>query len=513
MSGDIGRSAVDGCEFSPPPLEDGDPGWTAAPEQTEVVDLIQFNPSFANDAGDDTYHQRRDDQRRKNSEIGEGSNEVPKAAIFTVSEMLEKFVFIQDGSQVAPIDRPRAVLKLSEFRNAVAASKHMRIDKDSGKEKLIPASLVWLENKDRQDAEALTFRAGAPRMTQAPETGKLALNLWREPQRDNAPADWLHRASLFVDHVRWLWGNDAESFLDWLAHIEQRPGVLPHFGWVHISREHGKGRNWISSVLTRVWREHVAASLDLISILDGGFNGRMSQKVLAIVDEINEGGGSSYKHEQRLRALVTEESRLINPKYGHQRVEWNACRWLMFSNHTGAIPISEDDRRFWIVSHQGSAHPPSYYENLYGKVDDPLFISSVAEFLRQRSIANFKPGQRPPMNEAKAELVSFSQSEDDATLKEVASQWPVDLITAEEISNLLEQGGPASPAVRHGLDRAGIRKLAGKVRVTNKPLRVYAIRDYSRWAAAPHHEKKAEIERLSEDDKREVIGLPILWNS
>lgn len=46
-------------------------------------------------------------------------------------------------------------------------------------------------------------------------------------------------------------------------------------------------------MLTRLWSGYVAASLDLVSILDGGFNGRMSRKLLAIVDEINEGANTS----------------------------------------------------------------------------------------------------------------------------------------------------------------------------------------------------------------------------
>lgn len=476
-----------------------DPGYLEALEA-----LANERPVWDHDM--ETPDERRDRQRRENAEIGEGSNEIPKAKVLNLRDMLDRYVFIQDGSQVAPVERPRAVLKLTEFRNAFAASKHALIDKD-GKEKIIPAVQAWLENSNRKDAEALTFKAGAPRMTNAPESGKSGLNLWCAPKRIPAPPNWAERASIFVDHIRWLWGNDADPFLDWLAHIEQRPGVLPHYGWVHVSRIHGKGRNWISSVLARVWSEYVAASLDLVSILENGFNGRLSQKLLAIVDEINEGGSSSYKHEQRLRGLVTEEHRLINPKYGHQRLEWNSCRWLMFSNHTGAIPIGEDDRRFWIVSHHGEAMPPAYYERLYAAVGDGEFIASVAKFLRLRNISGFKPGQRPPMTEAKAELVAFSQSEDDATFKEVAGQWPVDLITNYEITGLLEAGDTITPAVRHGLDRAGIRKLEGKVRLTSKPQRVYAVRDYQRWLVAPHHERKAEIERLSEDAKRAAIGL------
>ena len=327
------------------------------------------------------------------------------------------------------------------------------------------------------------------------------------PRRD-PPADWQDIAALFVEHVQWLWGNDADSFLDWLAHIEQFPGVLPHYGWIHISREHGKGRNWISSVLARVWRGYVAASLDLVAILGGGFNGRMSRKLLAIVDEINEGGNASYRHAQTLRQVVTAEHREINPKYGKQHVEYNSCRWLMFSNHTGAVPLDGDDRRFWVVSHKGAPQDSDYYSRLYGALGDAGFIASVAEFLRLRDLSEFKPGARPPMTAAKAELVAFSQSEADLTLKEIAAHWPTDLITNRELHNLMDGDGPDKPAGRHALDRAGFRKISErKVKVTGQGAqRVYIIRNHERWADAPHHDLKAEIERYGEESKRGSIG-------
>lgn len=454
------------------------------------ADLIELTEA----ARADRERDRRAAQRSENVAIGEGSSAVPLARIYSVDEMLDQFVLIKDGSQVAPLDRPQGVLALSDFRNALAGSKHWF--ETEGRRKARPAVNAWLEHPARKEAETLTFRAGGQRMTCAPNTGKSALNLWAPIARSEPPADGQARAARFVGHVEWLWGDDAGPFLDWLAHIEQHPGVLPHYGWVHISREHGKGRNWISSVLTRLWPGYVAASLDLLSILDGGFNGRMARKLLAIVDEINEGGSASYRHAQSLRQIVTAEHREINPKYGRQYVEYNACRWLMFSNHTGALPLSEDDRRFWIVSHQGAPKGLEYYADLYRDLDDPLFIASIAELLARRDLSHFKPGERPPLNAAKAELIAFSQTEDDATLKAVVAHWPVDLITAYELTNLLEDGGPSKPAVRHALDRAGFRKLDRKVKISGQGAqRVYVVRNFAVWANAAHHACKAHIEK------------------
>lgn len=449
---------------------------------------------------------RRENQRRENQEIGEGTNVVPTAKILTLDDMVDDYVFILQGSQVAPLSCPQSVLALQDFKNAMAGSKHWVRPEDS-KPKALPVVSCWLEHQDRKEADTITFRAGGDLIIAAPNSNRPALNMWSPFKRPAAPADWESLAEPFVEHVRWLWGQDADKFLDWLAHIEQFPGVLPHYGWVHISRQHGKGRNWISSVLARVWRGYVAASLDLVAMLEGKFNGRLSRKILAIVDEINEGGNASYRHAQTLRQLVTAEHREINPKYGKQHVEYNSCRWLLFSNHAGAIPLTEDDRRFWVVSHDGDAKPPAYYSKLYGALADPAFIASVTEFLRRRNIDGFMPGERPPMNEAKAALVAVGQNEDHLTLKEVSDKWPVDLITNYEIASLLEGGGSVTASVRLTLSDLDFRRIEQKVKVWGQgPQRVYAIRNHAYWTAATHEARKTEIDRIAEDDKREAIG-------
>jgi hypothetical protein len=99
----------------------------------------------------------------------------------------------------------------------------------------------------------------------------------------------------------------------------------------------------MASIIVRALRGHVAAGISLPDILDGGFTGRLSRKLLAIVDEAREGSGERrYQREQHMRRLITEEHRHINPKYGIESIEKNCCRWLMFSNHRCKIACNID---------------------------------------------------------------------------------------------------------------------------------------------------------------------------
>jgi len=447
--------------------------------------------------------ERRRLQREENAQIGKSSDAIPTTEIHTLEEMLERFVFIRDGSQVADATCPHSILSLTDFRNATAGSKHQTFNPDGGT-KTKAASQIWLEHPSRLEAETLTFRAGANTTTTSPN-GRDALNLWRPRPRPKVPENWNNMASRFEAHIQWLWGEDAEAFLDWLAHIEQQPGVLPHFGWLHASREHGTGRNWVSCVLARVWRGHVAASLDLVGMLEGKFNDRLSRCLLAIVDEINEGGSQKYRHADTLRQLVTAEMREINPKYGRRHIEYNAARWLIFSNHAGALPLDEHDRRFWVVSHEGGARDEAYYTRLYSLLSDPGFIPSIIQLLRQRDISQFNPGKRPPMTAAKAALVSLSRTADDEVCVELVARWPVDVITANELNVRLPGfDGLSRPAGRHAMERAGIRRLR-KVRTGRGPEMVYAVRHCGDWANRDAQDLKAEIGRASDDEKLKAL--------
>ena len=206
--------------------------------------------------------------------------------------------------------------------------------------------------------------------------------------------------------------------------------------------------------------------------------------------------------------MVTAEERLINKKYGHQHVEWNALRWLIFSNHSSAIPLDENDRRFYVVDHDGPVRTPEYYSSLYAKLGDPQFISSLAKYLQSRDISGFNPGAPPPITAAKKALIVASMSEGDTVLVEMAERWPVDVISWQEIKDLCGEHVPKGAAARHALERAGLVKV-GKIRLPllcfgseiSKQTPIYAIRNHSTWIKASPEALRNEINRCTRDQK------------
>ncbi len=429
--------------------------------------------------------------------IGEGSDVIRLAGEMSLDAMLPRFVFIQDGQQVVDLNHAQHVSALADWKAAMKASVTSIEVKDkwnvdgSPVTKCYETTALWEKSVYRQVAMTVTFKAGEKRVTRDPET-KEALNTWSPIVRTGPVGD----PSLFLEHINYLFGVDAERFLDWLAHIEQHPGELPHHGWLHISDTHGTGRNWIASVVARLWPGYAAINFDLGGMLHSGFNGRLSSKLIAVVDEIREGGtNAKWENAETMKRTMTEEHRTINPKYGRQRVEFNACRWLIFSNHIGALTLDDNDRRFNVVRNEAQAKGASYYSRLYAALKDHAFIVGVADMLAKRDLSEFNPGAHAVMNEAKEAVVDASRSDADKVLLDLVKCWPCDVITSSTLGELItgQVSGTLTRAHGHALARAGIKMYHAKIRVGASVGRISILRNADKWKDAHADMIKAEL--------------------
>lgn len=431
--------------------------------------------------------ERRHEQRDENQRIQTDDTGAMIPGRLSLEEMLARCIWVADGAHVAYVTEDRSMfLKMSDFAALTAASKTTVEHQtgDSVKKKLVATSSLWQSDERRQSAMKATFRPGAPILTANPD-GLMAVNTWRPIKRLPSKAD----VAPFLSHVEYLIPNEAERcvFLDWLAHIEQKPGELPHYGWLHIAENTGTGRNWLASVLARVFRGYTAPNIDLAGLLSSPFNGELGGSVLAIVDEVQEGAAEgNYRQAERLKSMINAETRLINEKYGLQRLEFNALRWLIFSNHQNALPLNDEDRRFRVVMHTAPPRPPQVYEQLYALLQDSEFINAVGVCLGERDIRGFKPGERPPLNGDKLAAIAASKPMSTQAAEEIVAVWPADVISSTDVAELL--GGESSgfnPAMRRAMEAAGAQQWrqgkVEKIKIGHVAARIWILRNHSRW--------------------------------
>ncbi|WP_367031883.1 DUF5906 domain-containing protein [Burkholderia semiarida] len=455
--------------------------------------------------------ERRRRQREENARIQDDPASV-LPPVMTVEDMLADCVWIAAGSQVGRLSAPKTVLSFGEFCDWTACNTTEVSDPDSkAKPRQVPNAVLWKKDAARKTVHARTFHAGAGEICRDPD-GEQAINSWRPIERRPAASD----IGLFLEQIEYLVEDATEraAFLDWLAHIEQRPGVLPHYGWLHIAKNTGTGRNWLASVLARVWRGYVAPNVDLSALLESQFNGALAGRVLAMVDEVQEGGGENqFRHANRLKSLVNAEERIINPKFGRQFKEHNSCRWLVFSNHDNALPLNDTDRRWRVVRHNAAPRSPETYAKLYAMLDDDEFINAVGVYLRERDIGAFNPGERPPMSEAKRAALDASKSIIQRNAEELIAHWPADVVMNDDIVAVLGDGAEKSvtAAMRRVLDELGALAVGRTIKTRYKPTKCWILRNADKWIDAKSFELAAEIARARPDgweSAMDVLSAP-----
>ena len=460
--------------------------------------------------------ERRRHQQEENARIQEEDGAMIPAKL-TIDEMLERCVWLAEGEVVAYVTPNRSqFLTYKEFRSLTAesvtfldAGKKKRAgdgEEAEGEKKPVLTAKLWQSDMRRKGAMTRTFKAGAGVICADPE-GDRAVNLWRPIIRWPAKTG----IDLFLDHVAYLFEDEAErcAFLDWLAHLEQQPGVLPHYGWLHIASHTGCGRNWLASVLSRVWRGYVAPNVDLPALLDSQYNGSIARRVLAIVDEIQEGGSGNRRHTNRLTGLLNAETRLINPKFGRQFQEFNSCRWLVFSNHTNALPIDNTDRRWRVVAHEKAPRPAGDYEQLYAALDNPEFINAVGVFLRERDISGFKPGERPPLSAAKAAVIEASKPMQTSLAEDLRDHWPADIILNDHVAEILADHPDAdyTPAMRRAMEEIGAVAIEQQLKINGRAQRGWILRNTESWRSASKGAQRQETYRAGVSSLRPASAV------
>lgn len=474
-----------------PKWKDGDARrWDGfRPEHSTLDSLFIATGCPAPSRLDSVAADAREEQRQRAQAIGEGQDKAAtEFPVMARDDMRERFVFVAEGSRVVGRG-PRAVnLALSDFRNLTAASRDNIGTVRTPRWRYVADD--WLADPQRLSTTTVTFAPGRGEFTQSPD-GASALNLWHE-RSSTTPRDWRQRAEPFLRHVAYLVPvpEQRERFLDWLAHIEQRPGVLPHTHWLFFTEMTGIGRNWLASLLARVWAGNVALSFDLGKALDSDFNGRLSQKLLVTVDETREALGGRLRIERvknEIKSLLTAEQRLINPKFGRQHVEFNCARWLLFSNHEDALPLDANERRIVVVQNPSTRQPAVYFVKLYAALDDAAFVDSVRAFLRTRDIATYNPSEPAPMSAAKARLIAANEDDLVSTVHSIVEGWPGDVIASSELRARAVRFGDkvSGPQFAAACKAAGLVVHGERVKVNSRHGEtVWIVRNAERWLTA-----------------------------
>jgi phage/plasmid-associated DNA primase len=186
----------------------------------------------------------------------------------------------------------------------------------------------------------------------------------------------------------------------------QRPQERVGHALLITSEAKGIGKSTLGTVVRRLVGEQnsrVVQTKDLKSSFDGWLMG----KLVVHVDEVYEAG--NWDLANKLKPLITEPTVSANIKYGPQIEIENYARFIMFSNHGAPLNIENGDRRYFVFNSKAQPKPDDYYETLYCEIEAPAAMNALYAFLSKRDLSGFNPFKRPPMTEAKQQLIEHSE--------------------------------------------------------------------------------------------------------
>lgn len=243
--------------------------------------------------------------------------------------------------------RPDITLSsVNDFKNFYANKTIPGVDKH-GKPKPIRIADLWLSSEQRREYQGIVFNPAGD----APGY----YNLWRGLAVEPRPGDW----SLMREHI-WdvvCCGNPEifDYVMAWLADLFQNPGGKRPGVAIVLQGKQGTGKGIFANTVGRILGSHYL-HLSSATHLTGRFNHHLKDALLVFLDEALWGGDKAS--EGRLKALITEDNELVEPKGKDAFSVKNFKRVIVSSNNSWIIPAGLEERRFLCLT-----VPDTYLQN------------------------------------------------------------------------------------------------------------------------------------------------------
>lgn len=265
----------------------------------------------------------------------------------------------------------------------------------------INAFHVWKESLDRTNIHSVQLRPDKPWPVYR-EGGNLHKNLWRRPALAGAERG---EAGTFFDFLLHLLPDETERvwFIKWLAHKFRHPhipGVTPIMMAVDPATgagRYGTGRGTLFDILAQLFgRNYVAdQSFTVISGRSGQsqFSDWIANSVLVTVNEAQEGENDTSARSMQaayeaLKETCDPQPRkvTVTPKGRPRYQAWVSASFIIATNHSNALRMPVDDRRFTVLSN-GEVLPPGHPIHAWAKV--PANIITLRRALLKVGLEDF----------------------------------------------------------------------------------------------------------------------------
>jgi hypothetical protein len=298
-----------------------------------------------------------------------------------------------------------------------------------GKQVFIPAS-TWLDRN--KPVEQMTWAPGCPMVIRdklileggwIERPGAACFNLYHPPTI--APGDPA-KAGHWIKHVRFIYPEDADHILDWLAHRAQRPDDKINHALV-LGGMPGIGKDTLLEPVKKTigpWNFQEASPAQVLN----RFNSFLRSVILRISEARDLGEFDRFQFYDHMKAYTAAppDTLRVDEKHLREYPIINCCGVIITTNHkTDGIYLPADDRRHYVAWSDLAKENPKFqngYWNELWRFYGEGGNSHVTAYLRTRDISGFDPKAPPPKTAAFSAIADANRSPEEPELADVLDQ-------------------------------------------------------------------------------------------
>lgn len=396
--------------------------------------------------------------RAKNPECKMGVDDYLKAG-GTVEELLETIKRLQHNVHAARLMREYAVytqkkphvVRLADGVPFSAGDFHSLIEKSAVTEMREPAtkpgavgrkikikeSEVWLENPSHLTISKYVFEPSSrPGYNHEDRT----YNIWNGfavegNVEDGEGATYNQVVSDWRKFIKGIFGDWADYFEKWLAHVVQFPGVKTSIAILVATKLNGVGKSLLGEMVVDLiggGENGHAVALELDRVVGTNFNAALRAKIFVQIDEAS---GRFSNYESKIKDLITSDTLAVELKGMDTVMVKNYLRLFLTSNALVPIRIDAHNRRVLVIRPD---MPQEFATNEWepwvskaigqGIRRSPHGLRMLRWYLDKVDLTGWDPQARVPVTDAMQDLV-----ENSTTQKEELSDYLLGVLQEDEV--------------------------------------------------------------------------------
>jgi len=340
-------------------------------------------------------------------------------------------------------------------------------------------------------------------------TGATILNTYVADSRPPVAEEYSEKGQAliakFEQHLKYLMTEgEAEILLDWLAYQAQNFGTK--LLWTPlIQSAEGLGKSLLgTAMINNVFGYSNAGTVDSNVVVSPNTSWA-TKGVFQVLEEIKLAGHNRFEVLNQLKPFITNKTVSRVEKYEASSEVTNYCNFIALTNFKDAIPVSADDRRWWVVFAKvntiedleklADCERREYFEPLHNLANGECG-GEFHKWMMERDLSEFNPNF-PPVSIHKARMIATEESKTAnlTDLRDVIDHGSrgvtKSVLSSKELRKLTQ-----TPTWEHdSLDYNEVVKLLRALGYTKFPRKVKSKDElHSIWFNEP---------RLSDDEVRE----------